>query len=588
MPTQSSSSNEKTYICSTNALNNGVFVLTSLELKEGDTLVLGQLGDPCLPKGALARLPEGIEVINLDFSEFENESYSFEAKDEYGWESYPEWPCEYLGADNAVPFRKYSKELLGLAKSKPAGTVKCLFDLSNYPIGTLDPISPNLGFSKFDNYRRRKSTSLEQPSTKWNWDALDEFIAGLVKKTDPMQWNRATEWGPFLYSAFANLVCENGLSATILPEAYLRDANYLQARNSFLGDRTIRSVIYLGHTNIKRDYPAIFLTSKRQNEGQVLFVYAALGTNIRAMIAGKLNLNSDDEVFTAAANSMLHSEWKEEDRKRIGLGRRWRFEVSEQLLSRNEVRLDSTISDFYYSYRGYEARLCDEVSKVQSYSSTAIKRRRSKNALVSSADKASQNINGSDETAAYPYYMFPLSAANRAELVHLDKQLPKEHCLRAGDILITRVVRPSSERVSNATGLTVLLIKEDDILMSRFDDDSPVEGKWLCPTSCICIRPKTNDLVYSFALYEYLSAGHGKESLSAIAKISGSFTWDRLSAIELPPPLVSESDEWQTFKLEVEKVALPYFDAYKDRCKATRHANTKLKEAYEALSTKLR
>ena len=93
--------------------------------------------------------------------------------------------------------------------------------------------------------------------------------------------------------------------------------------------------------------------------------------------------------------------------------------------------------------------------------------------------------------------------------------------------------------------------------MARYDDDPPVEEKWLCPTSCICIRPKVDDLIYSFALYEYLSAGHGRESLSAMAKIRGSFTWDTLSAIELPPELDTKSDEWQVFRMEVEKVALP-------------------------------
>lgn len=589
MPIQNSTGTEKGLARSTNALNNGIYVLSSLELKEGDTLVLAQLGDPCLPKNALARLPKGVEVVNLDFSEFENESYPLETEDEYSWENDPEWPCEYLSSENVMPFRKFSKELLRLAKSKPAGAVKCFFDLSNYPIGALEPVSPSLRASRYRRGYREGDSSTTQPGAKWNWCALDEFVADLVKSSDPMQWNRAAEWGPFLYSAFANLVCGSGLSATILPEAYLRDTRYLQARNSFLGDRTIHRVIYLGRTNSKQDYPAILLTSKNQNGGRVLFAYATLSTNTRAMIARLLGLNSDDAVISAAAESVLHSAWMEEDRKRIGLDRRRRFDVSEQLLSRNGVRLDSTISDYYFSYRGYEAKLCDEASKVQSYSTAAMKRRSRENARASSVEKASQRNSDSNDKETYSYLMFPWSAASRVESVHLDKELPKGHCLRAGDILITRVVRPSGERnVSDAPSLTVRLIQEGDILMARYDDDPPVEEKWLCPTSCICIRPKVDDLIYSFALYEYLSAGHGRESLSAMAKIRGSFTWDTLSAIELPPELDTKSDEWQVFRMEVEKVALPYFEADQKSRKAKRHLRTKLKEAGEALLTTLK
>lgn len=589
MPIQNSISNGKVRRYSTNALNNGIFTLSSLELKEGDTLVLAQLGDPCLPKGLLARLPKGVEIINLDFSEFENESYSFEMKEGYSWENDPEWPCEYLDRGNVIPFRKFSKEFLGLAKSRPDGTVKCFFDLSNYPIGTLEPVSPDSRSSKIGYRSRRREASLGQPSTRWDWNALDELIAESVRSSDPMQWNRAAKWGPFLYSAFANLICENGLSATILPEAYLRDASYLQARNSFLGDRSIRSVIYLGRTNFEQDYPAILLTSKRPNEGQIIFAFATLNVSLRANIAKKLSLNSNDAIFTAVAERMLHSAWTEDDRKQIGLERNWRFGANEQMLSRNEVRLDSTISDFYYSYRGYDAKLSAEAEKVQSYSAAAMKRKSSGSVQAGAIEKVSLPNTDPNDKEIYSYFMFPWSAASRVEKVRLEKQLPEEHCLRPGDILITRVVRPSGERsVSDATGLTVKLIKEDDVLMGRHDSEQVEQVKWLCPTSCICIRPKTNDLIYSFALYEYLSVGHGKESLSAIAKIRGSFTWNTLSAIELPPELVSESSEWKVFRTEVKKVALPYFDAYRECRKAEQRVSTKLKEAGKALSATLK
>lgn len=577
---------EKTNVSSTHALTNGIFALTSLKPKEGDTLVLAQLGDPCLPKDAFTRLPGEVEVICLDFSEFENGDYSPNKEDGCRWENDPNWSCNYLGADDAVAFRGCSEKLLELAKSKPVGAVKCFFDLSNYPIGALERIAPTVKAPSLSRKERRGSSQLsEQANSKWNWAALDTLIAELVKNSDPLQWNRTTKWGPFLYTVYANLICGNGLSATILPEAYLKSPEYLQARNSLLGDRAIHNVVYLPQTNNEQDYPAMLLTSNQRNEERVRCAYAPSNTKTLSKVANKLNLDSADEVITTIAKCLLNDAWKEEDCPKIGLNHSWRFKVDEQLLSRNEVRLDSAIASYYRSYRGYEATLSDEVDKIQSYSAMAIKRRSNRRASSDCIDK----IYRSDNKGTYSYLLFPWSVGSKTEEVLLDKKLPEENCLKPGDILVARVTRrPDKRAATNTSSPKVTLIHEDNLRTTIYKKDLPDKGRWLCPASCICIRPKANDPIYSLALYKYLESGHGEEVLSAIVRIRSSFTWDALSTVELPPALVFESEEWYALKAEIEEAALAYYKAYREWYKTRLHLAEKATQMGKELSDALK
>lgn len=552
MAAQNSSKTSVAAARSLNAKTNGTFALSALELKKGDTLVLAQLGDPCLPKDALEKLPDGIEVIDLDFLEF---SWSQRSETPHEWETDPNWPCKYLETGIRKTFRDFANNLTEFVK-KPSGTVKCFFDVSDYPLGTLEPICP---YAKKKRTARYSERLAEHSISNWNWGAIDDFATELARSADPALMNCAPTWGPLLYVALANLICGDGLSATILPEAYLKDSHYIPARNEFVRNGLIRSVVYLGPTHAAQEYPALLLTSKIRNTGNILCAYAPVSEKSQKTIQESLRLESMDAVPSIAAQAFLHEPWGKEEAAVLGLNLNWRFEFNLQLLFQNEARLDSKISDFYESYRGYEAKLRDMADRVQSYSPRIGKQAIGKNLPGEPTEAEREN----GEQDLFRYTFFPQSPDSLSRDVLTEKMLPEEHCLIPGDILISRIVRTADERDASRTSYPKITFVYEESLKG---------GKCLCPTSYICIRPKADfSLYYSLALVNYLANGHGKWVLNAIVKMqNGSLTWDVLKNIELPPALVYGSDDWHELETQIKENADDFLDAHK-----------KFTEAYE-------
>ncbi len=452
----------------------------------------------------------------------------------------------------SVSLRDFSKELSKFSEKKKndKGKVKCYFDVSGRP-----------------------SKPSECPG-EWDWEAMDSLVSDLISSVDPGQLLCANNWGAFLYVAFANLICNDGLAATILPDKLLGDGSYIQARNSFLRTSLIKSVVYLGWVDSEDDKLALLLTSNKPSSEPIrcLRPGEALRSVYRNERREGWRYADVQKTYVKRASDLadrfLHKslKWEEEDARNYGYCRNSFFELNETLVLQNEVRLDSSTSRFYQYSRGYDARLRNEAEKVPSYSAPATHRRYMRNSGSSPANNGHVSDSQEKKGEVYEYYLGIPGTKTASE-----KKVPADHYLRAGDILISRVTRMYS-----SVGVEIV-------------DESVLDGrKHLCPTSYICIRPKANDLLYSLALFNYLSTGHGRDALSGVADMRSSLTWDALSKLELPAELVSESDEWRKLKEKITDTANGYLSARKELAAAKKNEDSLKKQLARELSSAIK
>lgn len=593
----------------------GCHAIFSLDLRSGDTLVLAQLGDPKFSQSLIDSLPEGISIVDLDFSGFCSEgmvgtSLVNDRAGEFGIDESPVTELLPTNIDRdltRMPFEDFIEHAEDFIDSKPEGTIKCFFDLSEYR--TVDRGRHTSTDDEYVLYHKTEvddSNELVWESYSIDWSSLGEFTNRYLHENGPELVDYAWDWGALLYVLLATHISGNGIAASLVPEKYLSDTTYEDARGVFLRRRFVRRVAYLPKTNAYQDQQDLVITSQVPSKSVGFVRDSTFGP--AGMPFGISGFSQSSSLIELSEHtlpfitSQVSREYNGPNVSRADVD--IQNQASSRTILKNESRLSYESSRLYIIAKRMDCRLGEVASKVAPpkpnpqkpdlFESDCFDRQlpahvyREHASRFNESNKSGYNhflatdefgrvsrIQDSQESVFYlavSTSSFDGSGAFRenGDLFRgaspdvygtLLSSIPPEDCLlKPFDVLVSRVNRnPSNRRTLHER----LLARPK---LAIVPETAATKNPLVCAASSICLRSLTDDPVHSLVLYYYLSKGRGNRVLSALATQYPTLTWNKLESLPVDAALNPSSSEWQERRESFIEQAQKLIQLQSERC----------------------
>lgn len=564
-----------------NSYITGVHALSSLDLHDGDTLVLAQLGDRRFTQDEIKCLPDNLEIIDLDFSEFSDKEEIPTVLDLTL--EHDDWPLSKISTLQSsrdvtrISFSDFIDHMEELIGSKSTGSVKCFFDLSEYRFRL---IKGSIRSTKYWGYKQANIVAVtESGENKWetytlDWDALDLVVASFLRENDPVMLSYTEKWDVFLHVLLATFICGNGTAATLVPEAYLSSRDYERARSAFLHQGLVQRVTFLSKSNANQFHPDLVVTSQIPTDG-VDFVYD----------------ESINQEFGGAESPLNNSQPSNLGYRRVPVSKSTSLaDASERFMSwyafngdnralnrkilNNGARLSYESSRLYVLTESQGCKLGEIVSRISPVASYSADARISNqpdgfNRGDSCRSESEKNTDRSFLAVSTSSFDGIASLQDRGNYrkgenpnvsgTPLDHAPSAEYLLEPYDILISRINRVPTNRYRLSERL---LAKPRVVIVPEV---AATKNDLVCAASSLCLRSVIDDPVHSLALYYYFSKGAGNEILSALATQNSSLTWNQLKSLEVSPTLDPHSTEWQEYRKKFCEQAQRVIDLQRER-----------------------
>lgn len=554
-----------------NSVATGCHVISSLELHDGDTLILAQLGSGKFSTETLDSLPANLQIIDLDFSKFDKEE-SLAMEEPPLWYAHGHSPICKISSRSGdkrvtqVEFDEFIGKLDDFIVSKPQGSIKCFFDLGEYRIKyqrARPSTSSNAARPKTSaEWRRTYSASWSSNARRTysiEWDELDKLISEYLSSGEPVLFSYADKWDALLYVLLASHISGSGAAATIVPENYLSDPTYTQARSSFLHQGLVKRVTYLSKTSYIQDQQALVTTSKMPVD-YVQFANDLAGEWTASGLESGIQptLSELNRYGISAITSHIPAEYISNDGQGRFLKSSYKEVIPTRTILGNDSRLGYESSRFYVLTKKKGRPLASIVIRVSPLTKKTLEETGAYKDDPHLEDLFSGDEGMNEGPGSYCLAVGTSSfdgiggIRERGGLYNGESPNvygsflgfipPEKFLLKAYDLLISRVNRTPSDRRS------LYERPQAEPRLTLVPSMAAEKNLLVCSTSSLCLRSMANDYVHSLALYYYFSKGAGSELLSALATQNPSLTWGQLLSLEVSPALYPYSPEWKKFR----------------------------------------